>query len=151
MSKRVSLAAGMVLISVPSIAIAKEDLEPRLQAVLACESVSANEARLQCFDRAILPLRQAMSRSSLVLTKRKGPLALEGVVKASGYSGANGYWVEFENGDRWSTSTKSLRKPPAPGTTLKLKKTLMGTYWMSGPKWSESQATFAGPSTDPGQ
>jgi hypothetical protein len=151
MFKRVGLAAGIVLLSMASVVAAKENMDPRLQAVLACEGVSANEARLQCFDQAIAPLKQAMVRSNLVLTKRKGPLALEGVVKASGNSGANGYWVEFENGDRWSTSTKSLRKPPAPGTTLKLKKTVMGTYWMSGPKWSESQANFVGPSTDAGQ
>ena len=32
----------------------------------------------------------------------------------------------------------------APGATLKVKRTPMGTYWISGPEWSESQAKFAG-------
>lgn len=144
MSKRVSLIAGVVLLSVPSVAGAKDDLEPRMQAVLACQAISANEARLQCFDQAILPLKQAVSSGGLVLTNRKGPAAFEGVVKASGASGANGYWILFENGDRWSTTTKNSRKLPPAGATLKVKRTPMGTYWISGPQWSESQAKFAG-------
>lgn len=144
MSKRVGLVAALLLVSVPSVAAGRDKMEPRMQAVLACEAISANEARLQCFDQAILPLKQAVSSGGLVLTDRKGPGALEGVVKASGVSGANGYWILFENGDRWSTTTKTSRKLPPPGATLKVKRTPMGTYWISGPEWSESQAKFAG-------
>ena len=147
MSKRVGLVAGIVLLSVPSVAAAKDDMEPRMQAVLACEAITVNEARLQCFDQAILPLKRAVSSGGLVLTNRKGPAAMEGVVKASGPAGANGYWILFENGDRWSTTTKNDRKLPPAGATLKVKRTIMGTYWISGPQWSESQATFAGRDT----
>jgi hypothetical protein len=53
--------------------------------------------------------------------------------------------VLFDNGDRWSVQpTKSHRDPPPPGTMLKVKRTLMGTYWVSGPKWPESEAEFLG-------
>ena len=146
MSKRVSLVAGMVLLAVPSIAVAKEDLEPRMQAVLACEGVTANEARLQCFDQAILPLKQAMSRGSLVLKEKKGPGALGGVVKASGKSGASRYWVLLDNGERWSIETaKDRRHAPKPGTALRMKKTFFGNYWISGPGWPESEGTFVAP------
>lgn len=146
MSKRVGLIAGIVLLLVPSAAAAKEDLEPRMQAVLACEAISSSEARLQCFDQAILPLKQAMSRGSLVLKEKKGPLALGGVVKASGKSGDKRYWVQLDNGERWSIITaKDRRDAPTPGTTLRLKKTFFGNYWVSGPKWPESEATFLGP------
>jgi hypothetical protein len=146
MSKGVCLIAGMVLIVVPSVAAAKDDMEPRMQAVLACEAISANEARLQCFDQAILPLKQAMSRGSLVLQEKKGPAALGGVVKASGKSGAARYWVVLDNGERWSIATaKDRRDAPKPGTALRMKKTFFGNYWVSGPGWPESEGTFVAP------
>ena len=146
MSKRVCLIAGMVLIVVPSVAAAKDDMEPRMQAVLACEAISANEGRLQCFDQAILPLKQAMSRGSLVLKEKKGPAALGGVVKASGKSGAARYWVVLDNGERWSIATaKDRRDAPKPGTALRMKKTFFGNYWVSGPGWPESEGTFVAP------
>ena len=146
MSKRVGLVAGIVLLSLPSVVAAKDDMEPRMQAVLACEVISANEARLQCFDQAIVPLKQAMSRGSLVLKEKKGPAALGGVVKASGKSGASRYWVLLDNGERWSIETaKDRRDAPKPGTALRMKKTFFGNYWVSGPGWPESEGTFVGP------
>lgn len=145
MSIRISAIAAIVLLSTPTIAAAKDKMEPRLQAVLACQSISENNARLQCFDQAIAPLKQALVRGTMVLEEKKGPLALEGVVKASGQSGANRYWVVLENGDRWTLLPKSTRpKAPPPGTTVRMKKTLWGGYWISGPGWSESEASFAG-------
>ena len=146
MSKRVGLVAGILLLSLPSVVAAKDDMEPRMQAVLACEGISANEARLQCFDRAILPLKQAMSRGSLVLKEKKGPASLGGVVKASGKSGASRYWVLLDNGERWSIATaKDRRDAPKPGTALRMKKTFFGNYWVSGPGWPESEGTFVAP------
>jgi hypothetical protein len=143
MSRRVGLVAGAALLVVPSVAAAKEDLEPRMQAVLACEAITANEARLQCFDQAILPLKQAMTRGSLVLKEKKGPAALGGIVKASGKSGANRYWVLLDNGERWSIQTvKDRREAPKPGTPLRMKKTFFGNYWVSGPGWPESEGLF---------
>jgi hypothetical protein len=149
MSKPIGIAAAIVLLTTPAIAAAKDELEPRVQAVLACESISSNEARLQCFDQSIPALKQALARGSMVLTERKGPLAREGVVKTSGQSGENRFWVVLENGDRWTIDAPSFsRKPPPPGTILKLKRTPFGNYWISGPKWPESEAKFVG--HDPG-
>ena len=143
MSRRVGLVAGAALLVVPSVAVAKEDLEPRMQAVLACETITANEARLQCFDQAILPLKQAVSRGSLILKEKKGPVSLGGVVKASGKSGASRYWVLLDNGERWSIETaKDRREAPKPGTPLRMKKTFFGNYWVTGPGWPESEGTF---------
>jgi hypothetical protein len=146
MSKRVGLVAGIALLALPSVAAAKENLEPRMQAVLECEAISANEARLQCFDQAILPLKQAMTRGSLILKENKGPSALGGVVKASGKSGANRYWVLLDNGERWSIQTaKDRRDAPKPGTVLRMKKTFFGNYWVNGAGWPESEGTFLSP------
>lgn len=146
MSKHVCWIAGVALLVVPSVAVAKEDLEPRMQAVLACEAIVADEARLQCFDQAILPLKQAMTRGSLVLKEKKGPVALGGVVKESGKSGAARYWVVLDNGERWSIATaKDRREAPKPGTPLRMKKTFFGNYWVTGPGWPESEGTFLAP------
>ena len=150
MSRRVGLVAGAALLVVPSVAVAKEDLEPRMQAVLACETITANEARLQCFDQAILPLKQAVSRGSLILKEKKGPVSLGGVVKASGKSGASRYWVLLDNGERWSIETaKDRREAPKPGTPLRMKKTFFGNYWVTGPGWPESEGTFVAAAENP--
>ena len=117
-----------------------------MQAVLACEAIASNEARLQCFDQAILPLKQAMSRGSLVLKENKRPTALGGVVKASGKSGLSRYWVLLDNGERWTIMTaKDRREAPKPGTPLRMKKTFFGNYWVTGPGWPESEGTFVAP------
>jgi hypothetical protein len=139
------IIAAIVLLSVPAIASAKDKPDQRVQAILACGSISSNEERLRCYDQSILPLKEALARGSMVLKEKQAPLALEGAVKASGHWGGSSLWVLFDNGDRWSVQpTKSHRDPPPPGTMLKVKRTLMGTYWVSGPKWPESEAEFLG-------
>lgn len=145
MSKKMSLWAAVVLLSVPGMAAAKDKLDRRLEAVMACQSVTDNNARLQCFDQAVAPLQKALVHGTMTLEEKKGPLALEGVVKASGQTSVNRYWVELENGDRWTLTPKSSRpKAPPVGSTLKMKKTLWGGYWISGAGWSESEGAFAG-------
>ncbi|NUT01685.1 MAG: hypothetical protein HOP96_11995 [Sphingomonas sp.] len=145
MSKRLSLIAGIVLLSMPTLAVAKDRPERRVQALLACQSVADNAARLACYDQAMSSLKQALAQGSMVLKERKSPLALEGTVKSSGHWGGSSLWVLLDNGDRWSIQpTKSRHEPPPPGTVVRLKRTLMGTYWISGPKWPESEAEFLG-------
>jgi hypothetical protein len=142
---RAWVIVGMALLFVPSVAAARDKLEPRVQAMMACEAVSSNEARLQCYDQAMSAFKQAMAQGSVVVKVKDAPMTLGGVIKASGQSGSNLYWVEFENGDRWAlTPTKSRRGPPAPGSTAKLSRTLMGNYYFSGPNWPETEAKFLG-------
>jgi hypothetical protein len=145
MSKPFAAITAIILLSVPTMATAADKPDPRVQAVLACEIISANDARLQCYDQAIAALKPALVQGKVVLEEKKGPLALEGVVKASGKSTTSHFWVELENGDRWAVVTqKDRRKAPPPGATVKFKKTFFGNYWISGPKWSESEADFLG-------
>ena len=145
MPKWISAIAGIFLLSMPAVVAAKDKSEVRVETLLACGSIISNEDRLRCYDQSILPLKEALARGNMVLKERKAPLSLEGVVKASGRWGGSSFWVLLENGDRWSVEpTKSRREPPPPGTTVKLKRTLMGTYWISGPKWPESEASFLG-------
>ena len=138
------IAAGVLLL-LPTMAVAKGKPEPRVQAVLDCGSISSDAERLRCYDQSILPLKEALARGSMVLKEKKAPRVLEGTVKASGHWGSGSLWVLLDNGDRWSVEpTKSRRDPPPPGTAVRLKRTLMGTYWISGPKWPESEAEFLG-------
>ena len=145
MSRRFGAVTAIALLSVPAIAPAKEKLDPRAQAMLECASVSANEERLQCYDRAVSTLRQALAQGNVVLKEKKGPLAHEGIIKASGRSGAESFWIVLDNGDRWAiTIAEYRREPPPPGTPVKLKRTIMGNYWLTAPKWPESEAVFLG-------
>lgn len=145
MSKRVSLVAAVALLSVPSVAAAKDKLEPRVQAMLACQAISASEARLQCYDQTISALNQDLVRGAVVLKESNRPLAKEGVVKESGYWSGGRFLVVLDNGDRWAIEpSKRRREPPRPGAAVKLRKTLMGTYWISGPDLPETEAQFLG-------
>lgn len=145
MSKLATAMIAIALLALPAFAAAKEGLAPRLQSFLACETISPNEARLRCYDQSIIPLKQALSHGSVVLKENKGPRTLEGVVKASGKQAEKRFWVMFENGDRWAISTQPDRRAaPPPGTTLKLRRTIFGNYWIKGPGWRESEAVFLG-------
>lgn len=145
MSKRVMTMIAIALTALPAMAAAKEELDPRVQSLLVCESITSGEARLRCFDQSIVPLKQALSRGRVVLKENKGPGTLGGLVKASGKSGEKSFWVVFENGDRWALSTQpDRRNAPPVGTTLQLKKTMFGNYWISGPGWQQSEAIFVG-------
>jgi hypothetical protein len=145
MSKRAGIIAAIVLLSVPTLAVAKDKPERRVQALLACQSITASDARLACYDQAMSSLKQAIAQGTMVLKEKNAPLAMEGVVKASGQWGGSSNWVLLDNGDRWSIQpSKARRDPPPPGTPVKLKKTWMGTYWMSGQKLPETEAEFLG-------
>jgi len=145
MSNRVAAITAIALLSVPATATAKDKLEPRVQAILACKAVGSNEERLQCYDRSIAALQEGLAQGNVMLKEKKAPLAREGVIKTSGRSGEGRYWVVLENGDRWAISTSEYRRDvPPPGMPVKLKRTLMGNYWLSGPEWPESEAVFLG-------
>ena len=149
MSKPFRAILGIVLLSAPAGVAAKEKLEPRVQAMLACEAVKANEARLQCYDQAIAALKPALVQGGVVVKEKKAPLSRGGVIQASGRSGPENFWVVLDNGDRWAVHTPGYhRNPPATGMTVKIRRTLMGSYWLSGPKWPESEAEYLGQVAD---
>ena len=145
MSKRVGAITAIVLLSAPATATAKDKLEPRVQTMLECKSISANDERLQCYDRSIGALQEGLAQGNVELKEQKAPMASEGIIKASGRSGDGRYWIVLENGDRWALSIEEYRRDvPRPGTPVKLKRTLMGSYWLTAPNWPESEAVFMG-------
>lgn len=144
MSKWVVALGGLALLGTGA-AGAKEKLEPRTQAMLACRNVAADAARLACYDQAMTALKQAIDLGDVVMNVVRKPAALDGVVKASGQSGEDRFWVELDSGDRWTLLPTSFRShPPRVGTRMHVHKALMGDYWISGQGWSESKAQFEG-------
>jgi hypothetical protein len=125
---------------------AKDKLEPRTQAMLACRGIAADDARLACYDQAMTALNLAIEQGAVVVEKNNKPMAREGVVKASRQIGDNVFWVELDNGDRWKLLPSTRRKgPPQVGSTVKVHKPLYGSgFWIVGPEWDDSRADFEG-------
>ena len=144
MSRLVIAATGLALLGVAASANAKDDLEPRTRAMLACRSIAPDDARLRCYDQSMAALKEAIDQGSVVLDDR--PKMGEGIVKASGQSGENRYWVELESGERWTLlPTTARRGPPQPGSNVKVRRPFVGSgYWISGPDWEESRAEYVG-------
>ena len=141
-----AIASGFGLLALASGANAKDKLEPRTQAMLACQGIAADGARLQCYDQAMAPLKQAIEQGTVVVEKNDRPIAREGVVKASREIGDNVFWVELNNGDRWKLLPSTRRNgPPQVGSTVKVHKPLYGSgFWIMGPDWDDSRADFEG-------
>lgn len=144
MSKWAIAAFGLALLGMSAGANAKDKLEPRTQAMLACRSIAANDARLRCYDESMAALNDAIERGSVVLDEK--PTKGQAIVKASGRSGENSFWIELESGERWKLlPTTNRSQPPQVGSTIKVYRPFYGSgYWISGPDWEESRAEFVG-------
>ncbi len=148
MSRLAVAVAAVLLLAAPASGVAKEKIEPRMAAMLACGSVTPSEERLRCYDQAASTLRQALDQGELVLEEKSRPSALEGVVKATGAMGNNRYWVELDSGDRWQVfSTSNLKKAPATGVKVKLRKGAFGNYWLSDPSSTGRRSLYLGRSS----
>ena len=145
MSRRTAPLA-LMLLTAPAMAAAKDKVEPRMAAMLACGSVVSNEARLRCYDAAAANLRQAVDKGEVALKQKSGPKELEGVIRSAGAIGEDAYWVELANGDRWRviSATPADEAPPT-GVTARLRKGPLGNYWISAPGMAERRATFIRP------
>ena len=137
---------GFGLLATAAGANAKDKLEPRTQAMLACQGIADGTARLQCYDQAMAALREAIDRGAVVVEKNNKPTARQGVVKASREIGDNVFWIELDNGERWKLMPSTRRNgPPQVGSTVKVHKPLYGSgFWIIGPDWDDSRADFQG-------
>jgi hypothetical protein len=145
MSRHAALLA-LALLAAPGVAQAKEKTDPRMAAMLACGSVTANDARLRCYDQAAAPLRQALTKGEVAISQKARPKELEGVVRAAGTMGDNSHWVELANGDRWQVMTSSpFDEAPATGVKATLRKGPLGNYWFSTPDAPDRRAIFIRP------
>ena len=146
MSRWAVAMTGLGLLAMAAGANAKDKLEPRTQAMLACQGIAANDARLLCYDQAMTVLKEAIEQGAVVVEKSSKPISREGVIKASGQLGENSFWIELESGDRWKLLPTTQRShPPKVGTTIKVGKPFYGSgHWISGPDWDQSRADYMG-------
>ena len=137
------VVAGLAL--VPAAAVAKDKVDPRIKASLECTTIAASAERLACYDKAICGLKQALETGELVSNFERQPKKLEGTVQAAGGMGFNRFWAELDTGDRWEIiATKMSDEPPRRGEKVKLRKALMGSYWISAPGYPDRRARFLG-------
>ncbi len=143
MSKLILSITAAVVLAAP--AAAKNKYDPRTQAMLACASITSNDARLRCYDQSLSGLKQALEKGEVVVRETSSPKALEGLVVATGRAGINRYWVQLDNGDRWQIiSTSNFDDPPAKGVRVKLRKGVFGNYWFAEPNAQDRRALYMG-------
>jgi hypothetical protein len=142
---RLALMALAALVAIPTGVSAKEKIDPRVAASLACTSIASSEQRLACYDKAIGGLKQALEAGELVSNFERQPKKLEGIVRAAGSMGFNRYWAELDSGDRWEIISDSHRdEAPRNGAKVELRKGMMGSYWFSTPGSRDRRARFLG-------
>ena len=143
---RLAAPLALMLLAAPAMAAAKDKVDPRMAAMLACGSVAQGEERLRCYDAAAATLRQAVNKGEVALKQKSGPKELEGVIRSAGAIGEDAYWVELANGDRWRviSATPADEAPPT-GVMAKLRKGPLGNYWISVPGMTDRRATFIRP------
>lgn len=145
MSKLAATLVAFALLAAPALAAAKDRVEPRMAAMLACGSVTSSEARLACYDQAASSMRQALDQGDLVLEEKSRPKGLEGVVATSTPMGGNRHLVVLDSGDRWQViSTSSSEPAPLAGARVKLRKGAFGNYWLSDPNSTGRRAIYQG-------
>ena len=137
--------AGLALLGVSANAHAQEKVDPLTQAMLACGAVKTDDARLRCYDQTMSTLKNAIDQGEVILDEDRGPIAREGIIKASGQTGESSFWIELESGERWNLMpTTPRRHPPKPGGNIKVRKSFFSGYWVSAPDWPETRARFKG-------
>lgn len=148
MSRTAFLAAAAVAVAAAAPAIAKKT-DKRVDAALACVTITDDAARLQCFDAAVADLKTAVETGTLVAEKTLGdPTGFEGIVRSSGGSGFNRYRLTLDNGDRWEVFANSGNEPlPRTGAKVSFKKSPAGGYWYKEPGMPDRKARFIGRGT----
>jgi hypothetical protein len=140
-----TVATGLLAGSGP--ASAKEKIDPRIGAAIACTNIAQNDERLRCFDQALTGLKQALASGQLIpADDAKKPLVLEGTVKSAGHFGFNRFWVELDSGDRWELewTNRFDQVPPKRGTKVTIKRAAIGGYWVKEVGGSNRRASYLG-------
>jgi len=145
MSRSAVALAVLALLGVSENASAQEKLDPLTKAMIACGDVKTDDARLHCYDQTMSSLKNAIDRGEVILDEDRGPITREGIIKTSGQTGENSFWIELESGERWNLiPTTPRRHPPKPGGNIKVRKSFFSGYWVSAPDWPETRARFKG-------
>lgn len=127
---------------------AKQQVDNKLTAALACTKVAEAQARLACFDRAMADLNKAVKEGTLNIGS-DSPLALTGTIAAAGPSGFKRFWVVMANGDRWSMQAgDAFDEGPRRGSKVTINRAPLSGYWFMEQGAPDRRATFKGRSSD---
>ena len=119
-------------------------VDPRLQSVLACASISDSAQRLQCYDGAISPLRQAAASGALE-GRSLGPKALEGKIRSMRGQGYDRLLVQLENNDRWLLMLEGNERLPKAGDPIAATRGALGNWFFKVNDRQTFSAKFLGP------
>ncbi len=146
---RIAICAAAILVVAASAPAAGKSTDKRVEAALACASITDDGPRLKCFDTAVANLKVAVETGTLVAEKTMGdPSGFEGIIRSSASSGFNRARLTLDNGDRWEVIANSSNDPlPRTGAKVKLKKSPAGGYWFIEPGSADRRARFLGRST----
>lgn len=160
--KSTILGSLLVVVSLAGQAHAQQPAKvpPQLTAVIACRSQTGDQARLDCYDRAVASLAQASEQGQVVVIDReelrrtrrslfgfslpnvpffrgdKGqeeePDFIEAKIRTARPAGYNKWLVVLEDGAVWQTTEPDTRgATPKAGGTVKIKKAALGSYMIT--------------------
>lgn len=130
----IKLLAGAVMAIGASSAAYAQDARPQSQvdAVVRCLDLAAVEERLRCYDTAAAALREGVRRGEVVAKPPPTPSRVASRVASA--SSRGGRWeLVLDNGQTWRTWEPKEQRPPAAGSTVRIERNLIGSYWMRVP------------------
>ena len=171
MKSFVAIFAGIALLA-PAAAAAPGSSAP-IDAVLNCRSETAEQARLACYDAAAASLSAAATGGELVVVDRddvrktrrslfgfsvpkmpffrgdtsedEQPDEIEAKIKSARGTGYDKWLFELDSGARWQTTEPlNSNRDPRPGQAIKVKKGMMGSYFLSVEKGRSVKAIRVG-------
>lgn len=126
-----------------------------LEAVIKCQSVEDDDARLKCYDRSVVQFNDATAKGDIIVAQKEtvdkarkevfglslsenpifgnkedeGVRSIESTI-ASARLQRNGKWIiTLETGAQWrQTSSKRPRRDPKPGQVVIIERGLLGSF-----------------------
>ena len=130
------LSAVLVALMTATLAAA-QDAQPQAQvaAVIECLDIAAVDERVRCYDRAATVLRAGLRSGAVVVAApRRSETPSRVQARVTSATWPEGRWeLALDNGQRWRSHERKEQRPPATGTTVRIDRNLIGSYWMRVP------------------
>lgn len=135
----ITLAAFLV----PTAAVAQNGPREQVDAVVRCLDIAEVAARVACYDQAATALRAGLSRGEVVVERPRRPeTPSDFSARITSVTPAGGRWVfALDNGHRWRTEQVQTRTPPPAGTEIRVRRNMIGSYWLNLPRIGEVRVT----------
>lgn len=155
----VGLFSGLLLTAGPALAQSRDDASRLVDDLGACRAIASENDRLECYDRTAAEIAAARERKELLVVDREEAREtrrglfgfalprirlfgdaddtaeiseITGTVKSVSATGFQNLLVVLENGSQWQTTDASRRKPHV-GQEIRVKRGMMGSYFLDMP------------------